>query len=230
MCGRLNVIDDPSVRALCETLDIDLGWESQIFSRYIGAANQVSIVRQIDGQRRLENAIWWLLLDKTESGFKPSKYTSINTRYDSLHNPRKAGYRPFRENRIIIPVKGFGESEYQKGKMLHCHDIQSDMGLLMGGLCKEWVHPTTGEFKLSCSIITLPPHQKLSAIHSKSMPLILPNNETIIANWLDNTQSDVGQFSPLLQPYIPQDLQIQQIAKPKQYEQTIGAPFVIPSD
>jgi putative SOS response-associated peptidase YedK len=230
MCGRLNVVDDPGVRALCDSLDIELGWENQIFSRYTGAASQVSVVRQSEGVRKLENATWWLLLDITEDGFRPSKYTSINTRYDSLNNPRKAGYRPFRQGRIVIPVKGFGESEYQKGKLLHCHDMVAEEGLLLGGLCKEWVHPDTGEVRLSCSVITLPPHEKLASIHSKSMPMILPNDRTLLDNWLDNEHTDTAQFTPLLRPFIPQNLQVQQIARPKQYEQVIGEPFVIPAD
>lgn len=50
-------------------------------------------------------------------------------------------------------------------------------GLLLGGLCREWHHRTTGEVKLSCSVITLPPHDKLKHIHSKEMPLILPQDQ-----------------------------------------------------
>lgn len=46
------------------------------------------------------------------------------------------------------------------------------------------------------------------------MPLILPQNESIINNWLDTTVNSVEQFSPLLQPYIPQNLIAQQIDKP----------------
>ena len=85
MCGRLNVIDDPGVRELCEGLQIQLVPESQIFSRFIRATNQVSIVRQKDGVRRMDNANWWLLLEPSISSFRPSKYTSFNTRYDKLN-------------------------------------------------------------------------------------------------------------------------------------------------
>ncbi|HEY0923801.1 hypothetical protein [Rheinheimera pacifica] len=45
MCGRLNVIDDPDVIELCEGLQIQLFPERQIFSRFIRATNQVSIIR-----------------------------------------------------------------------------------------------------------------------------------------------------------------------------------------
>ena len=75
MCGRLNVIDDPGVIELCEGLQIQLFPERQIFSRFIRATNQVSIVRQKDGIRRMDNAIWWLLLEPTGSGFKVSVHS-----------------------------------------------------------------------------------------------------------------------------------------------------------
>ena len=92
MCGRLNVTDDPSVRALCEAMDIELGFspetmEPQIFQRYLGAASKISIVRESGGKRIMQNATWWLLLEPTETGFKPSKYTSINTQTTSRYSP-----------------------------------------------------------------------------------------------------------------------------------------------
>lgn len=236
MCGRLNVTDDPSVRALCEAMDIELGgshrkMEPQIFQRYLGAASKISIIRESGGKRIMQNATWWLLLEPTETGFKPSKYTSINTRYDSLNNPRKAGYRPFRQSRILIPVKGFGESQYKSGKLLHCHDMQAKNGaILLAGLCKDWQHSGTGEIVTSCSVITLPPHPKLHYIHSKSTAMMFPQDRGLISAWLDENNQDVEQFEPLLQPTIYQDLEVQQIAKPSKYEELIGEPFEISAD
>lgn len=231
MCGRLNITDDPGVRALCDALDIEPGYEPQILQRYRGAASKISIVREKSGKRMMENAIWWLLLEPTDTGFKPSRYTSINTRYDSLNNPRKAGYRPFRQSRVLIPVKGFGESEYKSGKLLHCHDMQAKEGaLLMAGLCKEWRHSGTGESVTSCSVITLPPHPKLQHIHAKSTPMMFPQDSGLIDAWLDEENQQVEQFEPLLQPTIYQDLVAQQIAKPSKYDEPVGEPFDIVKD
>lgn len=231
MCGRLNVTDDPAVRALCESLGIEVWPQQQIFRRYIGAAQPVSIVHERAGQRRMDNAIWWLLLEPSDNGFKPSRYTSINTRYDSLNNPRKAGYRPFREHRIAIPVKGFGESEYKSGKMLHCHDMEAkDGALLMAGLAKEYLNKQTGEITLSCSIITLPPHPKLQHIHSKSTPMMLPQSPDVVDFWLDPTNRDTEELSRLLTPSIHQDLTVQQIVKPKSFDEKIGQAFDIVKD
>lgn len=218
MFGRLNVIDDPGVIELCEGLQIQLFPERQIFSRFIRATNQVSIVRQKDGIRRMDNAIWWLLLEPTETGFKPSGYTSFNTRYDKLNTKGSAGYQTYRHSRCVIPVKGFDETEYINGKPLHYHDmVAKDGAMLLGGLCREWLNRDTGETAISCSVITLPPHPKLIAIHSKASPMILPLDKQLIGDWLDDSITEPSAFAPLLQPRIPCDLLAQQVDKPSTY-------------
>jgi putative SOS response-associated peptidase YedK len=230
MCGRLNVIDDPGVIELCEGLQIQLFPERQIFSRFIRATNQVSIVRQKDGMRRMDNAIWWLLLEPSDTGFKPSKYTSFNTRYDKLNTKGAAGYQAYRHSRCVIPVKGFGETEYVNGKPIHYHDmVAKDGAMLLGGLCREWLNKDTGETALSCSVITLPPHPKLLTIHSKASPLMMPTDMQLVNSWLDESVTDPSIFEPLLQPRIPYDLVAQQIDKPSTYQATADI-FTIAAD
>ncbi|WP_166839228.1 SOS response-associated peptidase family protein [Rheinheimera pleomorphica] len=230
MCGRLNVIDDPSVRELCEGLQIQLFPERQIFSRFIRATNQVSIVRQKDSIRRMDNAIWWLLLEPADTGFKPSKYTSFNSRYDKLNVKGSAGYQAYRHSRCVIPAKGFGETEYVNNKPLHYHDlIAQDGAILLGGLCREWVNKNTGETALSCSVITLPPHPKLKHIHSKASPLMLPRDVALVNRWLDESITDTDEFAALLQPRIPYDLLALQIDKPSTY-QPVSDPTLIKHD
>jgi putative SOS response-associated peptidase YedK len=230
MCGRLNVIDDPGVIALCEQLQIQLFPQQQIFSRFIRATNQVSIVRQKSGVRRMDNAIWWLLLEPSDTGFKPSRYTSFNTRYDKLNVKGSAGYQAYRHSRCVIPVKGFGETEHVNGKPVHYHDmVVKDGAMLLGGLCREWLNKATGETVLSCSVITLPPHPKLMQIHSKASPLILPLNMQLIDSWLDEAVTDTAVFTPLLQPHLPYDLIAQQIDKPGTHR-AIAKPSVITAD
>lgn len=231
MCGRLNVTDDPAVLALCEHLGINLATAAMHFRRYIGAAQSVSIIRQDSAGRRCDSATWWLLLDKTDTGFKPSKYTSFNTRYDKLDVPRSAGYLPFRQQRCIIPAKGFGESEFKQGKRVHCHDMTAtDGAIAFGGLYREWIHQDTGESVFSCSIITLPPNPKLANIHSKSIPLMLPQDPNTLDAWLDPNFQNTQAFATLLQPKLRHTLTVQQIAKPSDWQATIGDPFVISAD
>jgi len=216
MCGRLNVIDDYGVRQLCEQLRIPLGIEPELSRRFTRATDKVAIITRKQEQNVITPAIWWLLLEPTEDGFKPSKYTSFNTRYDKLNVPKSAGFKPYRQSRCLVPAKGFGESEFQNKKPLHYHDFEATEGqaIVFGGLYREWIHSVTGELVTSCSIITLPPHEKLAPYHSKSMPLIMPHDMNLFEAWLDPTFNDVRQFEYLLSPYLPQDLIVQQIDKP----------------
>ena len=131
MCGRLNVIDDPGVIELCEGLQIGLFSSPLIVTRFIRASQAVSLVRQLNGIRRLDSATWWLLLEPSAEGFKPSKYTSFNTRYDKLNTKSTAGYLPYRHSRCVIPVKGFGETEYASGKALHYHDLVAKLPIYL---------------------------------------------------------------------------------------------------
>ena len=230
MCGRLNIGDEPAVVGLYEDLQIQLFADKPIYSRFIHAAQNVSIVRQKQGVRRMDNAIWWLLLEPSATGFKPSRYTSFNTRYDKLNVKGSAGYQAYRNSRCVIPAKGFGETEYVNGKPLHYHDLVArDGGLLLGGLCREWKNQQTGKIALSCSVITLPPHPKLSKIHTKASPLLLPPEREIISAWLDENMTNPAMFDDLLKPRIPVDLIAQQIDKPSSY-QPIGEAFNILAD
>ena len=233
MCGRLNVTDDEFVQQICISLGVDLSLSPLMANRFVKAAGPLQVIRQVNGERRLQQASWWLLLEPTEQGFKPSKYTSFNTRYDKLNVSGSAGYQAFRQSRCIIPAKGFGETEFElqgaTKKPKHYHDMQAiDGALAFGGLCREYINRHTGETTLGCSIITLPPHAKLRAIHSKSSPLMLPQDSTL-DTWLDPRFTNVEQFAPLLEPAIRQDLQVTQINKPSLY-QAMSESFVITKD
>ncbi|OCQ20022.1 hypothetical protein A7985_19220 [Pseudoalteromonas luteoviolacea] len=218
MCGRLNITDDPFVIQILLDLGIENPREQMLFGRFKRATDTISIVHQYNGQRSLSHATWWLLLTQTQSGFKPSKYTSFNSRYDKLHLKSSAAYQPFRYGRCIVVVKGFGETQYQDGKPLHYHDfIAEDGALCLAGLYKHWCHPATGEQVLSCSIITLPPHPKLRPYHDKASPLMLPQSSDLLNQWLDDQRHDVTGFNHLLVPHLHQSLTVQKIDRPSSY-------------
>jgi putative SOS response-associated peptidase YedK len=233
MCGRLNVTDDPWVRQLAMDLGVNLDQTPIQPNRFVRAASEVQVVIEKPGARFLTPATWWLLLDKTETGFKPSKYTSFNTRYDKLNVPRSAGYTPFRESRCIILAKGFGETEFvQQGKRnvpKHYYDFEAvDGALAFGGLYRDYYNKQTGEITTGCSIITLPPHPKLQDIHSKASPLMLPQDDTLNA-WLDPHNRNIDAFQHLLNPAIRQSLNATPIDKPSTY-QAVGNTITIHPD
>lgn len=219
MCGRLNTTFDSGVKKLYTSLKIHKVIDKPSDSRFVKATDTVSIVRNVGSQRRVENATWWLLLDETEKGFKPSKYTSFNTRFDKLNTPGSAGFQAYRNSRCVIAVKGFGETEFLNKKPLHYYDMVAETGgLLLGGLCRQWRHKITGEEQLSCSVITLPPHEKLKHIHSKAMPLLLPQSSALVDKWLNPLFTDTAEFDSLLQPRIPDNIVAQEIDKPMSHQ------------
>jgi putative SOS response-associated peptidase YedK len=225
MCGRLNVIDCPEVIDLCGQLGITFSNKQLITRRFISAASKISIIYEKEQKRQLQDAIWWLLLDQTDTGFKPSAYTSFNTRSDKLDIPRSAGYDSYRQRRCIIPAMGFGETEQINGKPVY-HDFTSESAIGFGGLYREWIHQTTGELVFSCSIITLPPHPKLLPYHTKASPLMIPKSH--YDAWL-NTNSNISDLKTLLTPYLWQGLKGVKIRKPSLPE-PIGKEFWIQSD
>ena len=239
MCGRLNVTDSPGVRALCEQLDICL-WpeEGMINKRFIRATDRVSVVLKRDGMAQMHNALWWLLLDKQESEqgsvFKPSRYTSFNTRYDKVNQRGSAGYQAFRQQRCIIPAAGFGET-LGSGSNAKYHDlIAADDAnpLAMGGLYRWWkgTRPDGSVFyEISCSVVTVPPHSKLEAIHRKASPLMLSFNDGSIDKWLDDSLTNTDDLLPLLEPRLRHNFLVLPVDKPSTHNQT-GAIFTIAAD
>ncbi|ESP95430.1 MULTISPECIES: SOS response-associated peptidase family protein [Pseudoalteromonas] len=230
MCGRLNITDDPFVIQILIDLGIENPTEKIQFARFKRATDKVSIIYQENNQRKVTDATWWLLLTQTETGFKPSKYTSFNSRHDKLNVTTSAAYQPFRHHRCIVVAKGFGETQYKNGKPLHYYDFKAhNAALCFAGLYKKWHHPVTQEQIFSCSIITLSPHPKLAPYHDKASPFILPQQPRLLDQWLDDTYHNVAHFTPLLTPYLPQTLIAQQIDKPSRYN-PIGPEVIIPQD
>lgn len=90
MCGRFNATFDKGVRKLYTSLNINKVIDKPIDTRFVKAADTISIIRNSDGSRQVENALWWLLLEQTANGFKPSKYTSFNTHFDKLNTEGSA--------------------------------------------------------------------------------------------------------------------------------------------
>ena len=217
MCGRLNMIDDLFTRALMQDLSVSNPNEMR-FDRFKMPTNEISIVREVNEIRQLQTATWWLLQDVTYDGFKPSRFTSFNTRYDKLNQVGSAGYIPFRERRCIILAKGFGETEKRNNAVEYYDFITQNSAICLGGLFQEWHHPKTGEQRVSCSVITNPPHPDMQDFHSKASPLILPQSSTIQDAWLDPNNHQVNMFEHLLKPALRHNFLVQQIDKPSSHK------------
>ena len=214
MCGRFNLIDSPEIQWLCESLGISL--HGRHSSRDIAPGSTIAIVHELDGERRVSEAIWWLLLD--HESLKPNyKYASFNSRSDKLNNKRGIAYKPFRESRCIIPASAFVEGLGDK-KTYHMIELE-DSAIAFGGLYKEHLNQDTGEIVYSASIITLPPlTPQWDEIHPKSMPLMLDfENTELIAKWLDPDFTAVEEFEPVLEPKVIKPMKVTRIGKPSKW-------------
>ena len=229
MCGRLNMIDDLFTRTLMRDLGVSNPNEMH-FNRFKMPTNEISIVREQKGIRQLQTATWWLLQDITYDGFKPSRFTSFNTRYDKLNQVGSAGYTPFRERRCIILAKGFGETEKRENSTEYYDFIAQDSAISLGGLFQEWHHPKTGEHTVSCSVITNPPHPDMEPFHTKASPLILPQSSAIQDAWLDPNNHQVDMFEHLLKAALRHNFLVQQIEKPSLYNHKGEALLLRPYD
>ena len=212
MCGYIgNAIDDPLINVLMDILGIDLSALRD--NPGTGPAASIDII--VSPDRTVIPAIWWLILESVEDKFKPSKYTSFNTRSDKLNTPRSAGYQPYRQSRCIIPATYIIEGEGSKGSRRYHRIEPTNQALALGGLYRVWIHHETGEQVYSCSVITLPPHEQWKSIHSKSTPLMLPTDQPkVIEQWLDPQFQDVAQFESLLTPVLHDALICTPIEKP----------------
>ena len=227
MCGRFNVNDDSFVQLLLEGLEV-ANPQEQRHSPFITPCQPISVVLEEQGQRRLQDATWWLLLEPNDNGFKPSRYTSFNTRYDKVNQAGSAGYQSYRSQRCIIPASGFGETQFVNKKAVSYHNMTAtEEALAFAGLYRLWRHPRTGELAYSCSIITNAPHPKFANIHTKASPAMLAPHQYDM--WLDPTVNDPNQLNDVLQPRIVTRLSAQAINKPSLGE-AIGNSFVIEKD
>ena len=194
---------------------------------FAGPASTIDIVVERNGAPQVEQAIWWLLLEREENGqLRPSRYTSFNTRSDKLNVSRSAGFQAYRHSRCIIPATYIIEGEGPKQARRY-HRIEAvGQQFALGGLYREWLNTDTGEIQRSCSVITTPPHPAWRDIHSKSTPLFLPNDLQLQRRWLSRAVTDVSAFAPLLRPSFPSPIRCVPIERPGQ-QTPLGEAFTL---
>jgi len=231
MCGYIgNLTDSPLTRVLMHYLGLEGSLGELRNNPGTGPAASVDIILEDGRGRRIQPAIWWLLLQKDgRGGLRPSRYTSFNSRSDKLHQRHSAGYLPYRNGRCIVPATYLIEGEGPRGARQYHRVEPIESAFALGGLYRTWLDEQTGELTYSCSVITLPPHpdQGWQRIHSKSTPLMLPAGDTgLLAKWLDPDSDRVGDFEALLAPCIPQPLSCVPVLRPGD-QRPVGPAFEI---
>jgi len=225
MCGRFQIENNKKSRKLLNKLDVD--GANILFSRDKAPGSTISVIRREKDRNVVIPAIWWLLIDAATG--KPNyKYASFNSRSDKLNTPRSIAYQPFRESRCIIPATAFLEGKGDK-KTYHKIELE-DEAIAFGGLHRETIHKDTGEVIHSASIITLPPLEQWSAIHPKSMPLMLPLDDGALINqWLAPSFKNIEAFDELLMPALRATQILTPIEKPSRWNEC-GESFRLKAD
>jgi len=187
MCGAYFVENNQGMQKLTSALGV-----SDIESRGIRVpASMVQIVTEPEiDQRQLEEAKWWLLLDK--SGQPNYQYATFNSRSDKLFSSRLTKSL-LKNSRCLLPASGVIE-----GLDKQYHSLTSSHGAVaLGGLYKRY--QIGDQMMTTTSVITCPPNPKLDGIHEKSTPLLLDWQDVNLINmWLDPSLTDSEVFRHVL--------------------------------
>ena len=202
MCGAIGLVtDNYFVKQLMKELGVELYEENN--NDNIRPNDKISISIEQGGHHIGVKAAWWLFQKRIDDQLfddytYDKRYRSFNTRKDKLFNNR---LDDFKYRRCIIPASCFYEWKDARYKI-----EAVDSAIAFGGLYKVWPEASQTNRHYSCSIITLPPVDKLSHIHDKSFPLMLLPEE--YNSWLDSSLNDPFFWKNTLDSRIRFDLKV----------------------
>ncbi len=233
MCGRFNVIDDPLTMELLDDLGVEIGPASLPILN-TEPTSTVPIVTGSRDMRRIEFAVWWLLLEETVEGVRPNqKWRTFNAVAKRL--PESPLYRrPFQCTRCIIPASGYYEWKTEGGRKTPYYIKPVNRAIAFAGLFKRWNYHDVTTY--SCSLITTAAHSKLEHIHDRSLPVMLAPGD--YDRWLDPHDSNIDQFQKLFEPRLTVDFTATPVnkyvnnARNKDLRcmEAVGEPELIPAD
>ncbi len=189
MCGRYNITDDPSLRALLDQLGINIGPLPARFN--IAPTEQVPVIHQIEGKFRVSDMRWWLVPHWSDG--PTTKYAMFNARAENLEKSR-AFKGPFQYRRALLPASSFIEwSKDDSGKQPWL--VQPEEGAFaFAGLWDYWTDGT--EHLFSTSMITTAASDSFKSLHGR-MPLALDPEQAEL--WLDES-TDMDTVRKQLKP------------------------------
>jgi putative SOS response-associated peptidase YedK len=149
-----------------------------------------------DGELKVEKMSWGLIpswvRDVTEA--VKMRNMTLNARGESLFE-KKSFRDAAKTNRCLLPITGFFEYQYHKGKNYPYFIDWSDEGMrLLGCVWQEWNNPATGEPEKTFSIVTTKGNPLMATIHNNPdldeprMPLVLSGNDLL--TWLNPDVSE----------------------------------------
>ena len=193
MCGRMNVIDDPNVRAFMDALGIPVYPKRNVdFNRELRPTDETLLL--IPKGKDIEPAMMsW--------GIKPSwsKQLLINAKSETI-SEKTTFKKAFEHHRALVVCSGWyewkdeghGEKKAKKQKYLVQHSLKQPM--LMAAVCftgPSFTRESNKEVNRESNqfvTLTTTPNEKLKQVHHR-MPLIIHADE--MDDWLlgDNQQA-----------------------------------------
>lgn len=167
----------------------------------------ISIIRDIDGKRKLSGAYWGLL----------EKWAKVKARGDGWSNARaetitekQAFARCFKLRRCLIPADGFYEWKrtYSKHKETYFFHRPDDGLFAFAGIWQTWESPGGDEID-SVALITTNPNPMMERIHDR-MPVILP--VSAYDRWLQTPPEKSDSLQSLLIPCPENELEVLRVS------------------
>ena len=201
MCGRF-AIKDRQEKVMS---DFQIQHSEVLLEpRYnISPSQDIPVIVQQDGIRRLENRQWGLIPFWSKTP-KPM----INARSETA-SEKPAFRQAFKKRRCLIPASGFFEWAKEDGeKQPYFIFLKDKSSMAFAGLWEEWSAPD-GKIVKTCAILTVEANSFLKFIHHR-MPVILkPANGM---NWLDLNRTE-SSLKNLLIPIDPEFMEARKVTR-----------------
>ena len=196
MCGRFNVIDNPEMRDLLQTLGVDVSVSPGI---NLAPTEQVQLVRHVEGRRGIAPAQWWLVPAWAQEATR--KYAMFNARSETL-TQRRAFATPYKRQRGLVPMTHFIEWRTEQGVKQPWLVGNPEGALAVAALWDIW--HGGGSSLLSCTLVTTSAAPSFAPWH-KRMPVVLAPDEREL--WLDNERA-IAHDSNIFRPELKTPLRL----------------------
>jgi putative SOS response-associated peptidase YedK len=193
MCGRMTQQLSPSDIARIFDAELSPTVEDPGPRYNCAPTDPLTVVLERDGGRSVETHRWGLIPAWAASPSEGGRM--INARVETAAS--SPAFRvAFRRRRCIVPADGF--YEWQRiDRLRQPYLIRRPSGepLSMAGLWSLWPDPATGDWVLSCAVVTTAADERMAGLHDR-MPALL--DPSMWDPWLDPTLTDPAALRGLL--------------------------------
>jgi putative SOS response-associated peptidase YedK len=173
-----------------------------VSERYnIAPTEQIAVVTQQNGARRLEAFRWGLIPSWSKESSRDARM--FNARAETV--AETPAFRvPLMRRRCLIPADGFYEWRRSGRERVPFYFRRRDSELFgFAGLWDEWRSPE-GEAIRSCTLITCAPNEILALVHDRMPVMLLRDDES---RWLDPHNHDASDLLGMLRPYPEEEME-----------------------